>query len=516
MQIDKRSFLSAISRVGSWTLLSRVLGLVRDSVVARIFGAGFATDAFMIAFTIPNLLRRLLAEGALSIAFIPIFSEYFSKRSREAFHETFRVLLSVFSLLLVGVGLLGIAISPLIVGIFAPGFGPEKAHLTIQLTRWMFPFIFFVGSASVVTGVLNTLKSFSVPAASPVLLNIAMIGCSVFVSKFFEAPIFALGVGVLLGGVSQWMLQLWMVRRLGFSLKPSFQWNHPAVRRLFGLMAPTIFGVAVYHLNVLVSRALASLLPQGSVTYLYYSDRFLEFPLGIFAISIATVALPHLAEDASLKNLERLKETLFFSLRLAAFICIPAMLGLLTLRVPILSLVFQYGKFSAQDTLALSRIFSMATLGLCAVAGLRITVQAFYSLGDIKTPVKAAFVSLIMNVTLGYILMQSLGAAGLTLASSLAAWVQWGILFFFLRHRLGKLPWADFMRSILSSLSAAVIMALVLWPLGERYDVLLHPFFGGRLFYVGMTMGLGLAVYGGLTWLQRRFRCARSQGLALL
>jgi putative peptidoglycan lipid II flippase len=498
---DQSGLLGSVSRVGFWTFASRIFGLVRDSVVARIFGVGFATDAFMVAFTIPNLLRRLLAEGVLSVAFVPLFAEYSSHRSRQEFQNAFQVIFTVFSLLLIGVSFLGIILSPWIVHIFAPGFSIEKLDLTTFLTRWMFPFIFFMGSSSVVVGVLNTLKSFSIPAAAPILLNFFMIACALFLSRFFKTPILALAVGVILGGFSQWVLHIWQSYRLGFKIRFKCDWSHPAIRRIFLLMGPTIFGVAVYHLNVLISRALASLLPQGSVTYLYYSDRFLEFPLGIFAISIATVTLPQLAQQAAYRHFDHLKETLFFSLRLAAFICIPAMLGLMVLRVPILSLVFQHGQFSYQNTLELSRVFLMATLGLCAVAGLRITVQAFYSLKDIKTPVKTAFASFLLNAALGFVLMRQMGAAGLTLASSIAAWFQWILLFYFLNRRVGKLPFIQFTRETFFVLLSAGGMALVLWPLGHLNLWASDLSTILRMFYVLGIIILGLGIYLGIAYL---------------
>ncbi|MBI1871284.1 MAG: murein biosynthesis integral membrane protein MurJ [Chlamydiae bacterium] len=492
---NKREMARSASRVGLWTLASRVMGLARDSVVAKIFGVGFATDAFMVAFTIPNLLRRLLAEGALSIAFVPSFTEIFSKRSREEFHETFRVVFTAFSVLLVGVSLLGILMAPWVVKLFAPGFDLEKYQLTTQLTRIMFSFIFFMGSSAVVMGVLNTVKSFSIPAAAPVLLNLSIILCACFLSQFIHPPILSLAIGVLLGGFTQWGLQIWKVHQLGFNIGFKWDWHHPVLRKIFWLMSPTIFGVAVYHLNVMISRALASLLPQGSVTYLYYSDRFLEFPLGIFAVSVATVALPQLSQDAADGRFDHLKKNLLFALRLAAFDCIPSMIGLMILRVPLLSLVFQHGKFTFGNTLELAHVFLMASLGLCAIASLRIIVQAFYSMGDIKIPVKTACVGLVVNSGLGFFLMKKMGPSGLTLASSVSVWFQCFLLLFFLKKRVGAFSLSEFFREISSILLSAIVMGVFLWPLTLLNNRMLEMPFGIRVAYVLGSVALGLGVY---------------------
>jgi len=497
----KISFVSSVSRVGLWTLASRFLGLIRDSIVARYFGAGFATDAFMVAFRIPNLLRRLLAEGALSIAFVPTFSDIYHRQSKENFQKAFQNLIGVFSGLLVVISFLGMVLSPWLVRLFAPGFENEKFLLTSRLTCFMFPFIFFVGSASVGIGFLNTLKSFSIPAASPILLNLAIIFCSITLTQWLDIPIFAVAIGVLLGGLIQWLAQIIKIRSLGYPVGFRFDFRHPAVGKVFRLLGPTIFGVAVYHLNILVIQAMASVLPQGSVTYLYYSDRFLEFPLGVFAISIATVALPQLAEDAAHADYSKLKSTLFFALRMAIFICVPAMLGLMALRVPILSLVFQYGKFTLDNTLILSEVFFMASLGLLAVAGLRITVQVFYSLGDVKTPVRAAFLSFVVNAVSAFFLMKILSTQGLTLASSLAAWVQWGGLFILLRRKIGPLGLRQFMIGTFPIILSALLMAALLWPLGHYYVGLQIQSPITRSLFVGTAIFFGAGIYLGFTYL---------------
>ncbi len=498
---QKIAMAKSVSKVGLWTFGSRVLGLIRDSMVARIFGVGMATDAFMFAFTIPNLLRRLLAEGALSVAFVPVFTESITQKKHEESEKTFQIIFTSFSIFLVGVSIIGIFLSPWIVKVFAPGFEADQYALTTRLTQWMFPFIFFTGSSAVVMGILNALNAFFAPAAAPIFLNLMMIGAILFFSPFFQQPIFALAIGVILGGMAQWVLQIVRAYQLGFRIIPKFQLFHQDVKRIFKLLAPTVFGVAVYHLNILVSRALASLLPQGSVTYLYYSDRLLEFPLGIFAISIATVALPQLTREASETSFERLKEILFFSLKLVSFICVPAMIGLIVLRVPIISLLFQYGHFTTEDVWKLAQVFLTSALGLWAVAGLRVSVQSFYSLGDVRTPVKVALISFTLNPILGFLLMKIMGASGLTLASSISAWVQWILLFYFLGHKIGKLPIIPFVKSIMPMLVAALVMGLVLYPFAHYYAWFLAKAVLIKILYVLGAIAIGAGIYTFLAYL---------------
>jgi len=369
--------------VGSATLLSRIFGFIRDVVIAGFFGAGLSSDAFFVAFRIPNLLRRLFAEGSLSVAFIPVFTEYLTHRGKEDAFEMARSAVRLLSVLLVAVAVTGIAFSPLIIRIIAPGFAdsPEKFTLTIFLTRVMFPYIFFIGMVALSMGILNVLGHFAAPALAPVFLNISII-CSVFlISPHMTDPVTGLAVGVVIGGVFQLALQVpflikkgfffWQkakifhpgLKKIGRLMLPTifgaavYQINmqkakifHPGLKKIGRLMLPTIFGAAVYQINILVGTLLASLLAEGSVSYLYYADRLVQFPLGIFAIATATAVLPSLSRQATKKDLQGVRETFSYAMKLIFFITIPSMVGLIVLREPIVALLFKRGAFDATTT----------------------------------------------------------------------------------------------------------------------------------------------------------------------
>ena len=448
--------------VGGATLLSRIFGFLRDMIVAQLFGAGTSTDAFFVAFRIPNLLRRLVGEGSLTVSFVPVYSEYLSQRSREESADLLRTSFTVLAVFLTLLSLLGILISPWIVKVMAYGFSqdPEKFGLTVSLTRVMFPYIFFIGLVAWAMGALNTLGHFTGPALAPVLLNLSIIACALGLSGLFAEPILSLAVGVLLGGAAQFLFQIPFLRRKGIGLGFHFDLSHPGVRRIGSLMAPSVLGLAVTQLNVIVNTFLASYLPEGSISFLYYADRLLEFPMGIFAISIATAVLPALSQQAAKGSLEEMKETLSFALRLTFFVILPAMAGLIFLRTPILNVLFQRGAFTAFSTAMTSQALLYYSLGLAAFAGVRIIVPVFYSLQDTRTPVKVAFLCLIANAVLGAFLMFPLKHGGLALATSLAAALNFLLLAIFLRRKIGPLGAGRILRSFAKNLGASLLMGL--------------------------------------------------------
>jgi putative peptidoglycan lipid II flippase len=461
---EERTLTRHAGTVSGLTLLSRVAGLVRDMVFAFLFGAGMAADAFNIAFTIPNVFRRLLAEGALSIAFVPVFTDYKSTRSEEESRHLYNVTFTLFIIVLVVVTVAGVLASPLIVKLFAPGFEAEKFELAVHLNRLVFPYIFFVGFASLLIGILNTHRHFAAPAAAPILLNAAIIAAALLLSGVVKPPITAMAIGVLAGGLLQVLLQLPFVRIKGIRLRFSWEPGHQAVKKMLRLMGPAVFGIAVYQINILVSRALASLLEEGSVTYIYYSDRFLELPLGVFAVAVATVALPSLSEHASLQKMDKLKETLSFALRLTLFVCIPAMVWMAVCRVPLLSTLLQRGAFTPEDTLATSRVFLMASLGIWAVAGIRNVVPAFYAMNNVKTPVAIAFVAFLVNAGVGVILMWPMGPAGLTLANTVSSTLNVALLIFYLRKKIGPLGGKKVLNSVLRVSAASLCAGAAAFP----------------------------------------------------
>jgi putative peptidoglycan lipid II flippase len=435
---EKRQVGRAAGTVGFYTFLSRILGLVRDMVVARYFGSGMAADAFFVAFRIPNLLRRLFAEGSLSIAFIPVFTEYLQKKSREDALELARVVLTLLALVLAIVTIIGVLASPWIVRVQAFGFGGagEKYELTVLLTRITFPYIFLISLVALFMGILNTLRHFAAPAAAPILLNVGIIAAVVWLSPHCSQPVIALAVGVIIGGTLQVLLQIPWLLKTGVSLQPRWWPGHPGVRRIGRLMLPAVFGSAVYQFNQFVGTLLASFLPEGSVSWLYYADRLVQFPLGIFAIAISTAALPSLSRQAAESGLHAFRETLEYSMRLVLFITLPAMTGLMVLGPLIIRVLFERGAFQATSTVMTTQALVFYCVGLWAFSGIRVLVAGFYALQDTKTPVNAAIIALVANIAFSLALMGPLRHGGLALALSLASSVQFAALAVFLRKQV--------------------------------------------------------------------------------
>ncbi len=489
--------------VSGLTLISRFAGLARDMVFASLFGAGRSADAFNIAFTIPNVMRRFLAEGALSIAFVPVFTETLATRSREELHRLYSVTFSWFSLVLLVVCGLGIAASPWLVSLFAPGFDPDRYELTVYLNRLMFPYLFFIGLTALAVGILNTHRHFAAPAAAPILLNLAIIACALALHRLVDPPITAMAVGVLAGGVLQLALQWPVLRSRGIRLRLRFDRHHPAVRKMLVLMGPAAFGLAVYQVNILVSRALASLLPEGSVTYIYYSDRFLELPLGVFAVAVATVVLPSLSKHAARDDMDAFKATLRFALRLTLVVCIPAMVWMAVARVPLISTLLQRGRFSQADSLATAQVFLAASAGLWAIACVRNLVPGFYALKNTKTPVAVAFVSFLVNAALGAILMWPLGPAGLTAANSISAAVSFVLLFVLLRRRIGPIGGAEIWRSAWRIGVASLAAGAATWPFASLSVWSFDGHLGAKALWLSLAGGAGLAAFLLLAWVLR-------------
>ena len=495
---EQKTIAKAAGIVGGATFLSRIFGFIRDMIVAQFFGAGMATDAFFVAFRIPNLQRRLVGEGALTVSFIPIYTEYITRRPPEEGRDFVRATFSVLAVFLFVLTGLGILLAPWIVKVMAYGFSqdPEKLGLTVFLTRLMFPYIFFIGLVALAMGILNSWKHFFAPALAPVLLNLSIILCALVFYRFLAEPILSLALGVLLGGIAQLAFQLPFLRRKGYVFGFRFEPSHPGVKRIAALMAPSVLGLAVTQLNVLVSTFLASYLPEGSVSYLYYADRLLEFPMGIFAIAVATAVLPVMSEQAARKDWGNLRETLSFALRLVFFVTLPAMIGLIVLRQPILNLLFQRGAFTAHSAEMTAQALLYYSLGLAGFAGVRIIVPAFYSLQDTKTPVKIAFAALLANAILGALLMGPLQHGGLALATSLAAGINFALLVFLLRKKMGKIGLGKIVRSFFKSLGASLLMgavALIISLQGEWQQSGVTP---EKIALLGGAIVAAIAVYG--------------------
>jgi putative peptidoglycan lipid II flippase len=497
----------AAGTVGFYTLLSRILGLVRDMVLAYFFGSKMAADAFFVAFRIPNLLRRFFAEGSLTIAFIPVFTETLTQKSKQDAFELARAVLTLLSLVLVVVTILGVLLSPWIVRIQAYGFGASgaKYELTVLLTRITFPYIFLVSLVAFFMGVLNSLRHFAAPAAAPILLNVGIIAGAMWISPRLSEPIVGVAIGVIIGGILQVLLQIPWILQKGFSLRPLWMPGHPAVKRIGLLMVPAIFGSAIYQVNQFIGTLLASFLTQGSISWLYYADRIVEFPLGVFAIAISTAALPSLAKQVAGKDLSEFRETLGHSLRLVFFITTPATVGMIILRVPIIEVFFQRGAFDHVTTLMTAQALLFYSLGLWAFSASRVMLSAFYAFQDTKTPVQVATITMIANVLLSLLLMGPLRHGGLALALSLSSTVQLLFLIFILRARGDLLDLKSMVSSAGKSLAASAVMGIVLYDLNRRWLAAGEPviFWSHALALTGVIC-VGVAVY---FLMARIFRC---------
>jgi len=453
------------------TLLSRVLGLARDIVIARFFASGFEADAFFVAFKIPNFMRRLFAEGAFSQAFVPVLTEYKNKQPLEVTKAFVGAVAGTMGTFLFVFVLVGILFSPLVVTIFAAGFldQPEKFNLTADLLRLTFPYIFLISMTALAGGILNTWKRFAAPAFTPVLLNVSLIGCVFYLTPYLDVPIQALGWGVLLAGSLQLLFQLPFLYRLGLLPTPRWAWKDKGVKKVIKLMMPIILGSSVAQINLLFDTFIASFLVTGSVSWLYYADRLLEFPLGVFGIALATVVLPYLSESHVNKQNVDFKQTLAWAMHIAMLIAVPAMVGLLLLAAPILATLFQYEAFSAKDTMMSGLSLMAYSLGLPAFIAIKILVNGFYARQDTKTPVKIGITALIFNMFLNVIFVLGLIKAdyiaphvGLALATTGSAYLNAGMLAYKLRQQgVLTLEWS-ILKPALRLVLAVLVMALVI------------------------------------------------------
>lgn len=462
---EKVHVARAAGTVGAATLLSRVLGAVRDIVIASFFGAGLVSDAFFAAFRIPNLLRRLFGEGSLSIAFVPIYSDLLYQKGRTEADRLANSGLRLLALVLATAVILGIATAPWLVHLLAPGFGKiaDKFELTVDLTRLMMPYVFFIGLVALWMAVLNVLGHFAAPALAPVMLNVAMIaamGTGAWYTRSESSLVRCLAMGVVVGGLLQLLLQIpFLIRNRVYFWRPAGLW-HPAFHKIARMMGPVIFGTAVYQINSLVVTLLASLLPQGSVSYLYYADRVVQFPLGIFGVATATAVLPTMARQSSTGHYDALRATFSQALRLVLFITLPAMAGLLVLREPIVALLFQRGAFDAASVRLTASALLYYGMGLWAYSAVRVVLNVFYALKDTRTPVRMAIISIAANVAFSAALMVPMAHNGLALALTLSSAANLLMLTAALRRRLGRLGWRELAASAARSAGCAVAMGI--------------------------------------------------------
>jgi putative peptidoglycan lipid II flippase len=460
---ETHKITKAATTIGIGTFLSRILGFLRDMVIARFFGAGIAADAFFVAFRIPNLWRRLVGEGSLTISFIPVYTEYLTQRSEEETREVTHIAFTIAGVVLLVLTILGVLFSPILIRIIAPGFIriPEKFQLTVMLNQIIFPYLFFMGFFALCMGILNSLRHFFAPAIAPIFLNISIIASVFLFYHAFQKPVMTLAIGVLAGGVIQFLFQIPFLMKKRISFRFNFNFRHPAIKRIGFLMIPGLIGTGVYQLNVFIDTIFASFLPSGSVSYLYFADRLMEFPLGIFAVAIGMASLPSLSGLASQGKVEELKETISFTFRLVSFISIPAMVGLIALKTPIINLCFQRGLFDYSATVMTAKALLFYSVGLWAIAGVRTIVPSFYSLQDTWTPLKIALICLGANVILNSILIYPLKHAGLALATSLSSTLNLILLSRKLNMKLGGMDLRRNIKSLFLILFCSLPMGLV-------------------------------------------------------
>ena len=459
------NLLKALATVSSMTLVSRVLGFVRDALIARIFGAGLATDAFFVAFRVPNLLRRLFAEGAFAQAFVPILADYRSREGEAGTKLLVDRTATLLALTLVGVSLLGIALAPVIIYVSAPGFSAnaEKFDMTVAMLRVTFPYIFFISLVSLAGGILNTWRKFAVPAFTPSLLNVSFIVCALFFAPYFNPPVMVLAWAVFLGGVLQLGLQIPYLARIGMLPRPRLAWRDPGVRRILLLMGPAVLGVSVGQLSLVINTIFASFLENGSVSWLYYADRLMEFPTGLLGVALGTVLLPSLSKFHAEKDTESFNRLLDWGLRLTLMLALPAAIALALLAVPLIATLFHYGAFSTHDLMMTREALMAYAVGLLGLIMVKVLAPGFYARQDIRTPVKIAIFTLLATQVLNAALIVPLKHAGLALSIGLGACLNAALLLSRLKsHGIYKPQpgWLAFMAKLAVALG---VMTLILW-----------------------------------------------------
>ncbi|KTC99520.1 murein biosynthesis integral membrane protein MurJ [Legionella erythra] len=461
----RQSLLRSTSLVSIMTLASRLMGFARDMLLAYFFGAQAGMDAFYVAFRIPNFMRRLFAEGAFAQAFVPVLAEYQQKRPVNDVRLFIARITGHLSLVLSIITVIGVLAAPVIIFIFAPGFGEGSTRtlLATEMLRLTFPYLMLISLTAMAGAVLNTYGYFGVPAFTPVLLNVFMILAAVYLTPYTDTPVVALAWGVLLAGIAQLLFQIPFLYQRQLLVKPRLFWGDDGVRRVLKLMVPALFGVSIAQINLMIDSIFASFLQVGSVSWLYYTDRLTDFPLGVFGVAIATVILPHLSRKHAEQNLEKYSRALDWGLRSILLIGLPSGVGLALFSMPMIACCFAYGKFSAIDVLQTQKSLIALGSGVPAFMMVKVLASGFYAKQNIKTPVKIGAVAMVVNSLLCAVLIWPLAHAGLALASTLAGYLNCGLLFILLRRRQIFTPMAGWPKFIAQLLFANGAIAVYLW-----------------------------------------------------
>lgn len=499
------NLLKSLAAVSSMTMLSRVLGFVRDTIIARTFGAGIASDAFVVAFKLPNLLRRIFAEGAFSQAFVPILAEYKTQQGEEAARTFVAYVAGMLTLVLALVTLIGILAAPWIVWVSAPGFADEadRFALTTDLLRVTFPYILLISLSSLAGAILNTWNRFSVPAFVPTLLNVSMIVFALFLTPYFDPPIMALGWAVLAGGLLQLAFQLPHLRKIGMLVLPRLNLRDSGVWRVLKLMGPAIFGVSVSQISLIINTIFASFLVAGSVSWMYFADRLMELPAGVLGVALGTILLPTLSKTYASADRDEYSRLLDWGLRLCFILALPSAVALAVLAEPLTVSLFQYGKFTGHDADMTQQALIAYSVGLLGIILVKILAPGFYAQQNIRTPVRIAVVTLVATQLMNLALIQPLAHAGLALAIGLGACLNAGLLYWQLRKADMFQPQPGWLIFLAKLLVAVLTMAAVLltamhhmpaWAEGDmlwRLSRLAAVVVAGLLSYFGMLLLLG-------------------------
>lgn len=481
-----------IGFVTTGTMFSRILGYARDMLVAWFFGGGLFADAFYAALRIPNLFRRLLGEGALSASFVPVFSEYIATKDKEETQKLFSVVFTALIIALLIMTSAGIILAPQITELFTWGFkkDPGKLELTVSLTRLMFPFLFFICLAAFLFSVLNSLKHFFIPAVSPALLSISEIGFILGIAPLLitENQVKGLAAAVVAGGLLQFLVQIPSIRKSGFSFRPIFNFKHPGLKQIFFLMIPAMWGISIDQVNAFVDTICASFLAQGSVTALYYSNRLMQLPLALFGIAVASVSLPLMSASVSRKDVQEMKNTLSFTIKISSLAILPAMAGLIILGRPMIKLLFEHGEFDSVATSLTTSALFFYSFGLLAFSYVKIFAGGFYSMKETKIPVNIATACMILNIILNIYLMEPLGVGGLAFATAISSWVNASLLYVYLRKRIGSFGGREIVITLAKISLATLVMSAVCYVLSAF--LFKHP-----MLNVFGTIIIGIFIY---------------------
>jgi len=492
------SLLRSSGVVGLMTMISRVLGLARDVVIANYFGAGGHADAFFVAFKIPNFMRRLFAEGAFSQAFVPVLSEYRAQRDLAAVQQLVNRVAASLGMTLIMVTIVVVLAAPVLAAVFAPGFylaDDERFHMASGMLRITFPYLMLISLTAFCGAILNSYERFAVPAITPVFLNLSLIVAAVFISPMFDPPILALAWGVLMAGVVQLLFQLPFLARMRLLPKPEPVLNDEGVKRILRLMVPALFGVSVAQINLMLDTILASFLQNGSVSWLYYSDRLVELPLGVFGIAIATVILPSLSRKHAGKNALEFSRTLDWGLRMLLLIGIPAALALMVLAGPLIATLFHYGEMTDRDVAMSAMSLRAYSVGLLAFMLIKVLASGYFSRQDMRTPVRIGIWAMVANMVLNLILVWPLDHVGLALATSLSAFLNAGLL---LRGLLRSdvFQWQPGWGVALARMLAAnlVMLGCLFWLIGD-IQVWLQGDMWSKIWHMTLLVVVGGAAY---------------------